>query len=111
MGDLRALIEAVEAGMPIDYELAQEATGHAKTTTEAYHGSMDAALALRKELSPAFRVESIRQLSEDAWSVTIVKWHEEPWDMDFTEYGPDPTRALLLAILKAKQSESPCGNR
>jgi hypothetical protein len=63
---------------------------------DAFRGSIDAAKALHDALLPGVSVK-IFGTSDNEWRVQIS-------GMDAV-WGPDPARAWLLAILKAKQAE------
>lgn len=101
MTDLDRLIEAVEAGddnvfrrcnraafstpaQDISLQLREEDCRH------AYRGSLDAALSLEEALLPGWE-----------WGRMNDRMFVERGGSVFSERGPNPSRALLLAVLKA----------
>ena len=98
MSDLRALIEAVEAGGDLPRPLPF-AVSDAACIIGAYNGSLDAALALHEEL-----------LGYD-WGIASFSLNGEvsvkrnrPLDVQYGFADMDPARAWLLAILRAKEA-------
>lgn len=92
---LDKLIEAVEAGkMPMDgssYKLFGDGWLH---VFDAYHGSLDAALALHETLLPGW----MWLIDEDGGQV------KETTDDIFSASGKNPARVWLLCILRAYRS-------
>lgn len=117
MGDLKALIEAVEAGTAKgeDFNVAPSAGwfGHSEMDAyRAYHGDMNAALALFKELLPGWDwMKPAAEWKPD--SVAVVSPHIEPPGPDddcagrpwFVGEYQTPARALLLATMKAVEAQ------
>jgi hypothetical protein len=104
-----ALIAAVEAG-----EDAGASTYYTSRifnpgfchATNAYHGSLDAALALHNALLPGWQA---RPTCGGA-GAGVTKWHcvVDDWDSGKEENGdnmPSPARAWLLATLKAYRAQ------
>ena len=109
------LIEAVEAGTAIPLSficLSPEEHHHA---FRAYNGSLDAAMALHEALLPGWTVRitdfGIDCTDHGSWAASI-NWQHMEWQPTFTAPGPFsftawnniPSRALLLADLRAKEA-------
>lgn len=108
------LIEAVEDGvMPLDgssYKLFGDGWIH---VFDAYHGSLDAALALHEALLPGWALERLNKWPGTNGQCTAYLWgtHEEDgerWhnakDGRVDATAPTPARAWLQAILRAYRS-------
>ena len=108
---LQRLIDAVETGTARkpDFVQALGNEGDQVTTAcSAYHGSLDAALALHSALLPGWGVVNLGQ-AVYARTGPTVDWHcrlegRGPSDGSYA-IGIGPARALLLAILRAYQSQ------
>ena len=97
--DLRKLIEAVEAGT-WDGDLRMPADWHPVYISQSYHGSVDAAIALCEALLPGWEWEinsagQVARVFRDGWMDDTSIWAD----------NPNPARALLLAVLRAKLME------
>lgn len=106
---LDKLIEAVEAGTLGVDDYPDEWTGLARVDLlfDAYHGSLDAALALHEALLPGWapvidlvanEIGMHRQCHDDDGCPT------DEWEWCFEVRGHTPARAWLLAILRAYRS-------
>lgn len=110
---IAALIEAVEAGtflMDVFDDGRTERLAH-----EAFGGSLDAAMALHEALLPGWTVRitdfGIDCTDPGRWAASI-NWQHMEWQPTFTAPGPFnftawnniPSRALLLADLRAKEA-------
>lgn len=103
---LDKLIEAVEAG---DYRGSTGGLtpGHWQMAHEAYHGSLDAALALHEALLSGCNQYSI--VTDPTCLCVKVAWWPDGLSGDKCCYGEGwsedaPARAWLLAILRAYRS-------
>ena len=103
---IAALIEAVEAGTWLPDGHAEYPAffpdwmdvRNAQSMTEAYLGSLDAAMALHEALLPGVNMDmSIR---DGAGSVWVLDEEFKP----FLGSWHNPARAWLLAILRAKEA-------
>ena len=100
------LIEAVEDGvMPLDgssYKLFGDGWIH---VFDAYHGSLNAALALHEALLPGWvaRVTTGAAAAGVKYSHCTVEDWDEATEVDASNQ-PTPARAWLLAVLKAYRS-------
>lgn len=99
---LDALIEAVEAGTVRPYvieEMAARIFSHYAwpKAGPAYNGSLDAAVALKDALLPGWAWGITQNHDQDPCALAINE------DLRIVERAcsPTPSRALLLAILKA----------
>ena len=109
MTDLTKLIERVEAGdIPSKfdpvferalYREGEDMVTRVYVASQAYNGSVDAALALKAELVPEWLVENISEF-EGVWLVKLPYRYGGHLIED-----PSLARALLLAILKAYKWE------
>lgn len=111
---LRALQEAVRAGTAGWYDFPRVCEGVWKevgpncteTARSAYHGSLDAALALHKAVLPGWKVKQPHQFEAGHWLAEIYHPQGEDWPK-WTPYpsqgatADNPARAWLLAILSA----------
>ena len=107
---LQRLIAAVEAGEGVTAEVVCRTPllGYARSMSAAYDGSLDAALALHSALLPGWGVVNLGQAVYPRTGPT-VDWHcrlegRGPSDGSYA-IGIGPARALLLAILRAYQSQ------
>lgn len=105
MSDIRALIEAVEAGTVGWNRIATIAEAvmpirEAQIAANAYNGSVDAALALHNALLPnnEWKVEEY----DSAWQAEIPV--SRPRLLISACSEDNPARAWLLAILRAKEA-------
>ena len=105
---LDKLIAAVEAGH-VDanwYDYLELPKGHGNATIRAYHGSLDAALALHNALLPGW-VATVWAGGEAAgvkyWWATVEDWNSG--EEVSAENLPSPARAWLLAIIKAYRAQ------
>ena len=122
---LRALIEAVEAGTltwddVLDFGCQCDAVWPVGyyPICHAYQGSLDAAKRLHDALVPDWNVDDMGEngrVANAPWGVRLAKWDaRNPSKNKWVSagYGADsipdknPARAWLLAILKAKESET-----
>lgn len=116
MIDLDKLIEAVEAGFPdwglleadiFDDPIKREIRG-------AFHGSLDAAMALHEALLPEWPVRvmdhSQEYLGAHGWHACVNWPHMDApkgkatypaKSYSYTAWNPNPARAWLIAVLKA----------
>jgi len=110
---LRALIEAVEAGkrgLGLNTAAVFGDNQTAMDAVDAFDGSLDAAKALHDALLPGWRVENVSQHDNGAWWVSLHRPVQGDDLGNITLPGatvavfdnPNPARAWLLAILKAK---------
>jgi len=91
--DLDRLIEAVEEGT---FLLDAAPTPRVERLAyEAFSGSLDAAVSLLEALLPGW-----------AWGRMNDRMFVEHGDSVFSARGPNPARALLLAVLRAKLMEA-----
>ena len=107
MGDLRALIEAVEAG---EVRMSQCASAFPSESAgglctwhrvwAAYNGSLDAALALHNALLPGWFPGMSQNIHHGHW----FAWVQNKASMHSTAQDNTPARAWLLAILRAKEA-------
>ena len=103
---LKALAEAVEAGRD-DSEKWRPAFGNgAYRAMRSFHGSLDAALALRDAVLPGWRVKQLHQFEAGHWIAGIYHPQGEDWPKwtmypCFEAVNANPARALLLAIIRA----------
>ena len=121
--NLDTLIAAVEDGNSDAFEKAAWemclARWHAKEpyfdnteAEKAYHGSLDAALALHEALLPHHKVATLNQTDvSDTHYNAKGKWSVRLWDGGDSGWadasGADtPARAWLLAILKAYRAQA-----
>lgn len=102
---LDKLIEALKAGADLKWWEFAPAVGAVADKTvanaaEAYHGSLDAALALHEALLPGWSgivsVGCEASVQEDLFKLPV-----------FNAYSSTPARAWLLAILRAYRSTQP----
>ena len=120
MSPLQTLIETVEAGKdwpPLYghndlYDLIAEALGTRdwaviERVTAAHRGSLDAALALMKEVLPEWRLDRLRERRVGVWAARLQKRGDDnPYSRKFIDpfvenFSQNPGRALLLTTLKA----------
>ena len=97
---IRALIEAVERG-EFWGDLPRPHALHTDLCWKAFHGSIDAALALHEALLPGSfpgLSQNIHSGEWHAWCQDKVSWH-------YSANNAMPARALLLAILRAVKAE------
>ena len=98
MNELDMLIEAVEADvMPLDgssYKLFGDGWMH---VFDAYHGSLDAALALHEALLPGWRWDLDAACNAGVWNSCDLL-------PAITGEANTPARAWILAILRAYRS-------
>lgn len=97
------LIEAVEAGWAPDVLEHSDAMSakYIRQVMDAYHGSLDAALALHEALLPGWRARI------DVGTRRHRCWTVDPMNKKVDAYGSSPARAWLLAILRAYRSMQP----
>ena len=99
MGDLDKLIAAVEAGewatgLHLPYEL------HTDLTWKAFNGSLDAALRLHEALLPGYPFPNATTTTE-----VVIFGVSRPGEAGATGWSKVPSRAWLLAILRALQAQ------
>lgn len=108
---IRKLREAVEAGTwPADFRAADIGVYGVTTMSmyEAFSGSLDAALALMQAMLPGWMVAGIHQQDNGSWWCELREGYITSYSR--VVIAPDnfsadtPARALLLAILKAKEA-------
>lgn len=114
--DLRKLIEAVETSRATMHDFASvfpSESAYGKTTWgtahNAFSGSVDAAIALCEALLPGWKVAGLHQEDRGLWWAELRQGHitsysrviVAPHSFD----APNPARALLLAVLRAKLME------
>ena len=124
MGELDDLIEAVEAGTLTATMCGQYGSGIAPfcngdnitllAPLNAYHGSLDAALALHKAVLPGWALERLNmwpgangRCSADLWGTHErygERWHNFK-DGRANAGAATPARAWLLAILLAVRAQ------
>lgn len=119
MTALDELIEAVETGTATEFQFHTWRPGltgtikESKTMWRAYHGSLDAALALHEALLPGWALERLTKWPGTNGQCTAYLWgtHErdgERWhnakDGRVDASTTTPARAWLLAILRAYRS-------
>jgi hypothetical protein len=92
---LRALEKAVEAGDSFGIiPKGQKALGNGDGVCAAFDGSTDAALSLLASVLPGWRARIDIGRKFRAWVIS-----EQNVKID--AYGPNPARAILLAIIRA----------
>ena len=103
---IAALIEAVEAGndlpRPMPFNVSEAAC-----IIGAYHGSLDAAMALHEALLPGWDwwINSKHYWDKDEGPLAVLKTGTPGIDLRTTAgKAPTPARAWLLAILRAKEA-------
>ena len=117
---IRELIEAVEAGGANHGSFAEALINddpqddwcvqRAINAHRAYTGSVDAALALMQAVLPGWTAVEIRSRGGmSRWVAEVSRCPDEYFGGEEAEIGhaDTPARALLLAILKAKEGETP----
>ena len=106
------LIDVVEAGEDYVERHIQRAFGGYRSSANsayinrAYHGSLDAALALHEALLPGWRWQhgfAVGGHGSHAATVWLPHMEDAQWKVHFA-VGETPARAWLLAVLKAYRS-------
>lgn len=96
---LDALIEAVEAGKAKHVYFAAAFQGYTMldNLTNAYHGSLDAALSLHEALLPGWFPGMSKNIHNKLW----YAWVQDKDNVQYWALEPTPARAWLLAVLRA----------
>jgi hypothetical protein len=102
---LKALAEAVEAGRVGQFRNLDSEFGHGNGihAKRAYNGSLDAALALHDAMLPGRKWARIHSGEMLVWNYGVLRsmWGRSNID--------PPSRALLLAIIRAKIAQAEKG--
>lgn len=107
---IRALIEVVEGGTATMHDFASpfpSESAYGKTTWgtahNAYSGSLDAAKGLHEALLPGwpYTIENVTGQTYRAWTDKARNLRQP----GFSDRGPCPARAWLLAILRAYEAQ------
>jgi hypothetical protein len=106
---IRKLREAVEAGTLQGYavEFVEVFGAHAQHAAQAYHKDMNAALALMHAVLPGWYWDCGTESLDGTYFGRVETPHAgAPQPHEIIGHADTPARALLLAILKAREAQN-----